>query len=149
MSPEIPEVPGGFWWILVDSKHNISLLGIYWCLMVHLMHLVGTAFDAFGWNFIWLAMYWWLMHVIGASITTGMIHIAKLHCTEWYNLLNTYIVSNDTGLVDAVEHSMYICTYYSNKWVHQFSKSMNLCIEINHGQALANGMASASAKGIA
>jgi hypothetical protein len=39
-------------------------------------------------------------------------HISKLCCTEWYDLLNTYIVLSDVGLVDAVEVSMYVyvCT---------------------------------------
>jgi len=55
-----------------------------------------------------------------------MRHIAKLHCTEWYDLSNTYIVSNDMGSVDAVEHSMYICTYHSNKWVHNYNASIHI-----------------------
>jgi len=62
----------------------------------------------------------------GVLTHSAMQHIAKLHCTKWYDLSNTYIVSNDTGSVDAIEHSMYICTYYSNKWVHCYSASVHI-----------------------
>jgi hypothetical protein len=57
---EILEIPGGF---QVDSKHNLLFLqylnwfgasgwNSIWCiwLKLYLMHLVGTAIGAFGWN---------------------------------------------------------------------------------------------------
>jgi len=53
-------------------------------------------------------------------------HIGKLYCTKWYDLLNTYIMLSDMGSVDTVKHSMYICTYYSNKWVHCYNASVHI-----------------------
>ena len=48
------------------------------------------------------------------------IHIGKLHCTEWYNVSNVYIVPNDAGSVDTVEVPMYVCvsTTVSNEAIH-------------------------------
>jgi hypothetical protein len=45
---------------------------------------------------------------LGGNFATSQSHIGKLHCTERYNILNTYIVSSDVGSVDGIEVSMYV-----------------------------------------
>ena len=73
------------------------------------------------------------------------IHIPKLHCTEWYDLSNIYTmtVSNVTGLVAAVEHSVYIHMYYrtqASAWASHWPKVWCECSKIQSGSALASNI---------